>query len=205
MYMMDGQNLFDEETAFDQPWLVHGHMDRLAYKNQCIVVGIDNGGLFRGSEYLPNHHHKLFRHGEGDQFIQFIAKDLKPKVDQHLRTLPEREHTMIAGSSMGGLISFYAATRYAETFGKAGVFSPAFWLYPSILHLKPKVFSKIYVMASKTESKGMSKTIRKTYDALKNAGYPDEIIRVIIKDKGKHNEVFWGKQFGPMLEWLIND
>ncbi len=205
LYMLDGQNLFDFKTSYARPWLLQKEMDKLPYKHQCIIVGIDNGGHFRGLEYLPPHQHKLFHHGEGDKFIEFITKELKPKVDQHLRTLSDRENTIIAGSSMGGLLSFFAATRYCETFGKAGVFSPAFWLYPAVLQIQMNIISKIYVMGSKTESKGMTKTLQNTYNVLKEAGYPDHKIRILLKDRGKHDELFWGRQFGPMLQWLLAD
>jgi len=47
------------------------------------------------------------------------------------RTLPGRRHTAIMGSSMGGLISGYAISRYPQVFGKAGIFSPAYWLFPN--------------------------------------------------------------------------
>jgi alpha-glucosidase len=205
LYMLDGQNLFDPSTSYGKPWYIQKTMDDLPYKHQCIVVGIDNGGHYRGSEYLPHHHHKFFYHGEGDIFLDFIIHELKPKVDEHLRTLKDRDNTLIAGSSMGGLLSFYAATRKSDIFGKAGVFSPAFWLYPSVLHLKPKSFSKIYLMGSKTESRGMAHTIEKTYWSLKEAGYTEDNIRVILKERGKHNEILWGRQFGPMLKWLLNN
>lgn len=202
IYMLDGQNLFDQSTAFGRPWNIQKTMDDLPLKNQCIVVGIDNGGHHRGSEYLPHHHHKFFHHGEGDIFLDFIKDELKPKVDSHIRSLTDSENTMIVGSSMGGLLSFYAATRQCDVFGKAGVFSPAFWLYPPVLHLKPKSFSKIYIMGSRNESRGMAHTLEKSYWALKEAGYPEEKIKVIIKDRGKHNEILWGRQFGHMVKWL---
>ena len=205
LYMLDGQNLFDSSTAFAAPWYLQTHIDRLPYKDQCIIVGIDNGGQYRGSEYLPHHHHKLFHHGEGDTFIEFISQELKPKIDHHLRTLPDRDNTIIAGSSMGGLLSFFAATRFEDIFGKAGVFSPAFWLYPSIFSIKPKNYSKIFVLGSKLESKGMEKTLIQTYHSLKEIGYPDDKLRVIVKSRGKHNEKFWGKEFAPMLQWLLHD
>jgi len=205
IYMLDGQNLFDNTTSFGSPWNVQKVMDKLPLKYQCIIVGIDNGGHFRGSEYLPHHKHKLYHHGEGDIFIDFIKSDLKSKVDHHLRTLPDRDNTMIAGSSMGGLLAFYAATRTCDIFGKAGVFSPAFWMYPPVLNLKPKTFSKIYIVGSKNESRGMKNTLEKTYRALKESGYPDEKVRVVVKDRGKHNEKLWGREFGPMLKWLIED
>jgi predicted alpha/beta superfamily hydrolase len=203
LYMLDGQNLFSTKTAFGRPWHIQKTMDNLPLKFQCIVVGIDNGGTLRSSEYLPHHHHKHMHHGEGGVFLDFIAHELKPKVDQHLRTLTERDHTMIAGSSLGGLLSFYAATRKCDIFGKAGVFSPSFWLYPQIFHWNQRCLSKIYVSGSKTESRGMARSLEKTYHELKNAGFPDDKIRVVIKDRGKHNEVLWGQQFGPMLRWLM--
>ena len=205
MYMLDGQNLFDASTAFAAPWGLKERMDRLPLADQCILVGIDNGGGFRGSEYLPNHRHKMFRHGEGDQFLLFIKDELIPKGNQHLRTHSDRHNTMICGSSMGGLLSFYAATRMPEVFGKAGVMSPAFWLYPQVLKLPDKpVRSKIYVMGSVTESRGMRHTLEKTYHVLKNNGYTDEMIKVEIKERGKHNEILWGREFTPMLKWLMH-
>lgn len=60
-------------------------------------------------------------------------------------------------------------------------------------------------MGSKTESRGMTHTIEKTYWSLKEAGYTEDNIRVILKERGKHNEILWGRQFGPMLKWLLND
>ncbi|MBK8348324.1 MAG: alpha/beta hydrolase [Saprospiraceae bacterium] len=202
MYILDGQNLFDSSTSFGRPWYIRQVMDELPYKNQCIIVGIDHGEKWRGSEYLPHHHHKFTHHGEGQHFLEFIIKELKPKIDHHLRTLPDRENTMICGSSMGGLLAFYAATRKGETFGKAGVFSPSFWLYPPVLSLHPALHTKMYIMGSRTESNAMSHTLQKAYHALKKAGYPDDKVRIVIKDKGKHNEILWGQQFGPMLKWL---
>jgi enterochelin esterase-like enzyme len=44
-------------------------------------------------------------------------------VDSAFSTRPEREHTFIAGSSMGGLISMYAICEYPEVFGAAACLS----------------------------------------------------------------------------------
>jgi len=203
IYMLDGQNLFDASTAFAMPWGLKEKMDQLPYHLQCIIVGVDNGGVYRGSEYLPPHRHKLFRHGEGDKYLDFIVHELRQKVNHHLRTLTDRENTMICGSSMGGLMSFYAATRMPSIFGKAGVFSPAFWLYPQVLNIPNKEHNaKIYVMGSVNESKGMKATLQKTYWALKNKGYDESTFKVVIKDRGKHNEVLWGREFTSMVRWL---
>ena len=28
-------------------------------------------------------------------------------------------------------------------------------------------------------------------------------IRVVARDRGKHNEVFWSREFKPMFEWMF--
>jgi metallo-beta-lactamase class B len=129
LYMHDGQNLFDDATSFAGEWGIDDALD--SAKKQCIVVGIDNGGVKRMNEYNAYDHEK-FGKGEGDLYVDFIAKTLKPYIDKHYRTKKDAANTIIAGSSMGGLISIYAVVKYPKTFGKAGVFSPAFWVAPQL-------------------------------------------------------------------------
>ena len=54
---------------------------------------------------------------------RFLADTLKPFVDKNFRTLADRDHTGIGGSSMGGLISLYAICEYPHIFGGAGCLS----------------------------------------------------------------------------------
>ncbi len=58
-----------------------------------------------------------------DAYLRFLVEELKPRIDAEYRTLPGRDDTVIAGSSMGGLISLYAMMRYPEVFGAAGCLS----------------------------------------------------------------------------------
>jgi predicted alpha/beta superfamily hydrolase len=93
-----------------------------------IAVGIDNGGADRMAEYshAPN---SQYGGGKSDAYIRFIIETLKPFIDQNFRTLTDASNTGIMGSSMGGLLSMYAAVEYSEVFGKVGVFSPSFLVY----------------------------------------------------------------------------
>ncbi|MFT2588654.1 alpha/beta hydrolase-fold protein, partial [Escherichia coli] len=70
--------------------------------------------------------------GEGAAYIDFIAKTLKPFIDAKYRTRKGPDYTYIAGSSMGGLISWYAMIKYPDIFGGAGIFSPSFWVSPQV-------------------------------------------------------------------------
>jgi predicted alpha/beta superfamily hydrolase len=211
LYMQDGQNLFDPETAAFGDWRIPKTMDKLPLKKQVIIVGIDNGSEHRINEYAP---YKLGKSGgEGDAYVRFIIETVKPFIDNEYRTMPQRETTGIAGSSMGGLIALYAGLKHGDVFGKIGVLSPSIWFNPKVLDLikgtSPEgigtnpYFCQFYVCASKNEMQGMRATLEKTYWAFKNAGYNDEQIRVVIQERGKHNEFFWSKEFKPMLEWLF--
>src|SRR5436309_9793997 len=130
IYMHDGQNLFDQATAFDKEWQVDETLNSLFAR--CIIVGIDNSE-HRMKEYNFNDHEE-HGPGEGRQYMEFIATTLKPYIDATFRTKPEREHTHIAGSSMGGLISLYGALHFASIFGGAGIFSPSLWLVPGVVN-----------------------------------------------------------------------
>lgn len=60
---------------------------------------------------------------EADEYLRFLTSELKPFIDSHYPTLPDRQHTFVAGSSMGGLISLYALCEYPDVFGGAACMS----------------------------------------------------------------------------------
>ena len=60
---------------------------------------------------------------EADEYLRFLTSELKPFIDSHYSTLPDRQHTFVAGSSMGGLISLYALCEYPDVFGGAACMS----------------------------------------------------------------------------------
>jgi predicted alpha/beta superfamily hydrolase len=126
LYMHDGQNLFDARTSFaGVEWGVDETAERLIQAGQLrrlIIVGIFNNADRMG-EYTPFKEGE--RGGEGDAYLAFIVETVKPFIDRTYRTQPGRDTTAIAGSSLGGLISLYAAYKYPDVFGAAGVVSPA--------------------------------------------------------------------------------
>src|SRR5256884_168296 len=113
IYMQDGQNLFDPALSFAGTWGVDEALSWTSRRGlDAIVVGIPNMRDARIAEYDP------FM-GTGDRYLDFVTHTVKPIVDAQFPTLPDRRHTGIAGSSMGGLISLYAFFRYSESFGFA--------------------------------------------------------------------------------------
>ena len=128
LYMHDGQNLWEQRYTgpFGQGgWEVDRWIERLAAKGEiepAIVVGMGNTST-RLRDY--NLGADVFTPST-QPYMEMLVKDLKPAIDQAYRTLPDREHTSVMGSSMGGVISFLLAWHHPETFGQAGCLSTAF-------------------------------------------------------------------------------
>lgn len=205
LYMHDGQNLFDEFTSAYGEWGVDEIMDSLSKKiKPCIIIGIDNGSEKRMNEYNPYDEPK-FGKGEGDEYVDFLVQTLKPFIDKKYRTLNNAANTVVAGSSMGGLISLYAILKYPNIFGGAGVFSPALWTAPQlsddVKKFAPHAKGKIYFYAGGAESETMVSDMMHVSELLhKNAKVK---MKINIKADGKHNEANWHKQFPDFYKWMI--
>lgn len=138
LYLQDAQQLFAPGPFGD--WLVDETLDSLHAREGfrgVIVAGIDNSAQ-RWEEYSPwvnRHMHDWMpadwsgpvQGGEGDAYLAFVANTLKPVIDARYRTLADRGHTGIGGSSMGALIAVYAGLRRPDVFGKVMAMSTAVW------------------------------------------------------------------------------
>jgi len=205
LYMHDGQNIFDNATGGFGEWGVDEALDTLGPQHgEMIVVGIDHGGVKRINEYSPYDMEKYGK-GEGDLYVDFLTKTLKPFIDKHYRTKKDAEHTFTAGSSMGGLISFYAILKYPKVFGGAGVFSPAFWITPQLMKINPsqakKVKGKIYFYADGQESEHMVQDMMYVFGEMRKSSKAK--METVIRAEGKHNEPTWRAEFPLFYKWLM--
>ncbi|RZJ28548.1 MAG: alpha/beta hydrolase [Flavobacterium sp.] len=206
IYMHDAQNLFDKSTSYVGEWQVDETLDSL--KAQVIVVGIEHGGDKRIDELTPYKNAK-YGGGKADQYLDFIVNTLKPYIDKNYRTNRDVKHTAIFGSSLGGLVSFYAVLKYPKVFGKAGVFSPSFWYTDDIYKLMenaPKTKAKIYFLAGDSESKdddvvGDVKKMERLLDANRCACL--KLTKSVVVKGGQHNEKMWRQWFGKAYLWLF--
>jgi len=122
--------LNDGETAFDAEYGMHvgricEDLIRRGEIESIIVVAIESAGQ-RTLDYTPWPASYWQPNGGGDLYLRAIRDTLKPEVDGRFRTLQDPRNTAIAGSSLGGLISVYAAYAYDSTFGKVAGFSPSY-------------------------------------------------------------------------------
>ena len=206
IYMHDAQNLFDKDTSFGDEWKIDETLDSL--KAKVIVIGIEHGNEKRFEEMTPYKNEKRGG-GKADAYLEFIVKTLKPQIDSTYRTKTNAHNTCIWGSSLGGLVSFYAVLKYPDVFGKVGCFSPAFWINKEEIFQKmentPKFNTKIYLLCGDNENKENMVANMEEMETLINSKRCEcKMLNktVIIKD-GEHNEKLWRNAFAKAYLWLF--
>ena len=208
IYMHDGQNLFDPATSFAGSWNVDVAMAEASLEGlDAIVVGIPNMGHLRLAEYSPFEHPELGA-GRGDLYLEFLIKTVKPLIDAQYLTVPDRLHTGIVGSSMGGLISLYAFFRHPEVFGFAGVLSPSLWLTESatFAFIEQADFSpgKLYLDVGAKEGARHVANAHRLRDLLETKGYRlGHDLMWVEEEMGGHHEAAWARRFQDSLPFLV--
>ena len=133
MYMFDGHNLFsDQEATYGKSWGLKDYLDNTRTAVIIAAVECNREGDGRLSEYSPADF--VFRgevkiKGRGKKYMDWLVSEFKPYIDANYRTLADRAHTAIGGSSMGGLMTVYALSKYNRYFSRGAALSPSFWVY----------------------------------------------------------------------------
>ena len=204
LYMQDGQNLFDNATAFGgHDWRVDETMERLGAEGyQAIVVGIYHGGEQRLIEYNP---FPGRWGGRGEEYVAFVCDTLKPYLDANLRTRPEPAATGMLGSSMGGLISLYAFFRRPDVVGLCGAFSPSLFVgRGAILDYVRGAAShpgRIYLDNGTREP-----SARPMFELLNEKGYRVRRNLKYVAERGaRHTETAWARRLPAALRFLLRE
>ncbi len=209
LYMHDGQNLFDASTAtYGVEWQVDESFDRLIGQGavrEAIVVGVDNTAD-RISEYTPTAD-PTYGGGNADAYLDFIQQTLKPYVDSHYRTLTDAADTMMAGSSLGGLLSCYAGLTRSSVYGAVGCLSGSFWwngeaFTHTVQSYQGEKPVRVYLdSGGDNDGQAETETFR---DALLTDGWTSgDDLRYVFDPTGSHNETSWARRFPGTLEFLL--
>ena len=131
-YMFDGHNVFfDEDATYGKSWGMQEFAEDSALP--LIIAAVEcthdpnNGRLSEYSPFTFSEEGLGRIKGRGRQTMEWMIHSFKPMIDKKYPTLPDREHSFIAGSSMGGLMSLYAVTEYNAVFSRAAALSPSIW------------------------------------------------------------------------------
>ena len=211
LYMFDGHNIFyDAVSAFGKSWNMTSFL--LWTRKPLIVVAVEcnKRGNNRMKEYSPTSFsdpkYGNIR-GRGRAYMDWLVKELKPKVDATFRTMPDREHTVIAGSSMGGLMSLYAATVYNKYFSRAACLSPSLWTNPQKL---AELIGKAKIAPGTTIYMDYGSEELANHQSQKEA--LAEMSQLLLKKNvnltfriipgGNHSEASWEKQIPIFMDCL---
>lgn len=203
LYMHDGQNLFDKTTSFSGEWNIDESLDSL--NAEIIIVGIEHGNEKRMDELSPYKNEK-YGGGDADAYLNFIITTLKPEIDKKYRTIKKAKGTYTAGSSMGGLASYYAILKFPKIFSKGIIFSPAFWFSNEIYTLtskNPKTDAKMYFLCGDNEDDSMVYDLSRMTDLLKLKVNSPSQIEIQVIEGGQHNEKLWREAFPKAYLWLL--
>lgn len=229
LYMHDGQNVFYSKESFSgYSWKIIPTIKNNRHLPKFIVVGIDNAGGNRLNEYGPwrtdvgKTREVAGSGGDGMAYGDWVVNTVKPFIDRTYRTKPEPEHTLLAGSSMGGIITAYMGATYPHIFGNIGVFSLASWFserdflrfcnhHP--LHTDNKVFIQVgtnegdevdELFISNMNQAYIDCSLR-YYQSLIRTGSPLENISLNIIANAIHHEKHWADSFLAFLQFTLRD
>lgn len=213
LYMFDGHNVFfDQDATYGKSWGMKEYLDRT--QTQLIVAAVecshspDNGRL---SEYSPydfaDSQLGRFR-GLGRETMEWLIHDFKSEIDRQYRTLPDREHTFLAGSSMGGLMSLYGVMEFNHVFSRAGALSPSVWVAPgklSKLAREAELGEDTVIYTDYGSEEGMqrpkvARQLSKLADILESR---DVMMTRRIVPGGTHCEACWERQLPFLIPALM--
>lgn len=214
LYMFDGHNLFfDEDATFGRSWRLLDHLPE-----DLIVVGLEcsHQGNERLSEYAPfpfyDPDYKESFEGKGPKTMQFLITHVKPYIDRHFPTLPDRRHTWIGGSSCGGIMAVYALLGYSHIFSKAVALSPYVLCSQSDLlyyasRSAPRRPAALYLSWGAMEGNGAHEFIAETkvLSDLANILLSKGVhLRFNVRPFGEHCEAEWESQADDFLDFLLS-
>lgn len=179
-----------------------------------IVVAVECNpeGTRRLNEYAPwDFDYTELGHMEGlaRVTLDWMTGPLKESIDREYRTLPDREHTLVAGSSFGGLITLYAVTAYNECFSRAAALSPSLWAGGEALHAlmaetplrsHTRVYLDLGTGELLPEERPCLAEIFEAAAELTGAG-ADVAARIV--PSAVHNEAAWEKRIPVFLDYLL--
>jgi predicted alpha/beta superfamily hydrolase len=214
LYIHDGQNIFDQGTF--GTWnaaATLGNLQATGQMQEVIAIGLDNVGDTRRADYsAPGDNN-----GRADLYISYILNTVKPLIDGQYRTLTDPASTAALGSSMGGVVSFYAGYDWNANFKRIGCLSTAWWLIPNYtayIKAQPaRADLRIYMDVGDTGSTSGGNNSDGYWDSL---GVRDNFIggavpkytlegvyRFLVGFGQNHNETAWAARLPGALTFLF--
>ena len=212
LYMFDGHNVFyDSHATYGRSWGMKEYLEKTREQIILVAVECNPEGNRRINEYSP-WTFKAGRfgmmEGEGKKTMDWFVHVLKPMIDEEFRTLPDRNNTMIAGSSMGGIMSLWALVEYNSVFSRAAAISPSLWLEPKkmaeAINAKPlEKPTRIYLDMGGGEAKGHEQLITTMFETAKRLSKAGAEVAARVVPGAQHREADWEKRIPIFFDYLM--
>lgn len=230
--MFDAQNLFSIDkvgkyTELNDPyggWQIDASLASLD-KNNYIVVGIENADKYREIELTPSTRVVNFKsilyelneegllHGELDSFGDFINETLFPYIEKNYSV--NLNEVGIAGSSCGGLASFYLGIKDYKKYKFIFTFTPAtgFIEDETLKDIYQKIDFKnkedlpylFYYQGNKGELEHLLFEVNKNFILLLlESSYKEDLIESYIEETADHNEIMWRYGFNYAIKKYLD-
>lgn len=212
LYMFDGHNVFyDKDATYGKSWGLAEYLDYCDVPLIVAAVECNHGPNYaRIHEYAPYDFQApgLGRfEGHGRETMEWLIGEFKQGIDAAFPTLPDRQHTFIAGSSMGGLMSLYALAEYNRVFSRAAALSPSIDFGPSRLDelLKKADFAPGTVLYMDYGEKEMTRmrTQSRWRSVCRILLQKQVLLTARIVPDGEHCEASWEKQNPFFISTLL--
>lgn len=215
LYMFDGHNVFfDEDATYGKSWGLGEYLDETG--TPLIVAALecnhhpDDGRIREYAPYPFRAPRFSAAPARGEQTMEWFVGVFKPLIDSRFPTLPDREHTFIAGSSMGGLMSLYALAAYNRFFSRAAALSPSIGFGPLKLEalLRSASFAPGTVLYMDMGERELPERLRplalRQWSAVcRELTRKGVLLTARFVPEGEHNEASWEKQNPFFLSTLM--
>jgi predicted alpha/beta superfamily hydrolase len=224
LYLQDGQNLFDDVTSEHGEWHVDETVEHLVggFKiPPMFVVGIDNAGDKRSSEYLPypdalNSKENVTEEKSvrGKEYARFLLTEVMPFIEKKYRVAHGAANTGLGGSSYGGDTTLYTVLQNPGVFGHVLVESPPLWIGDKQLLKeaeKAKALPAKMVIGIGTaeapygdeqRSAQVVKDVQELETILRKKGMGPARLKVVVEEGAQHNEAVWSKRLPDAMLFL---
>lgn len=240
LYMHDGQNLFDPSTTWNSTaWMVRESLDSLINNRHIpptLLVALPNTP-FRHSEYTPGQPFRSLPHDlqqdylsakrpdgtpyyrsevQADEYLKFLTTQVMPEIQRRYFQNPQSVRSFISGSSMGGLISWYAVLMYPDKFSGAACFSthwpliheipsPAGENYISFFHQKISIArnKKWYFDYGGRGIDTLYHPYQQAVDRLMEANFTRQNFKSLYFPDHNHSEIYWKQRFPAAIDYLV--
>ena len=219
LVLHDGQNLFEPDRAFvaGQHWRVGETADALIAARRIppiIICGIDHTGPGRIREMTPTPGPDRTG-GQAAKYAALVVDDVLTLVRREFPASREREQTGLGGSSLGGLVSLFAAITYPAAFGRLMMMSPSVWwdrrVILDLVPRHPRAFAatRIWLDVGRKEGARTVGDARRLARALARLEMPPHlqypVLEYLEDPAGTHSEASWSARLAQALVFLFGD